>query len=95
MFDDLNPQGFYPGENLPKLSKAEVLFFGLLMSGAIKLDRIPTTKAGEELDYFDEGDYEVMNPVTTPRPILRIGRGFSLLRSQPGCLRDLHDLSEL
>ena len=46
MFDDLNPQGFYPGENLPKLSKAEVLFFGLLMSGAIKLDRIPTTKAG-------------------------------------------------
>lgn len=20
MFDDLNPQGFYPGENLPKLS---------------------------------------------------------------------------
>ena len=32
--------------------------------------------------------------VTTPRPILRIGRGFSLLRSQPGCLRDLHDLSE-
>lgn len=37
MFDDLNPQGFYPGENLPKLSKAEVLFFGLLMSGAIRL----------------------------------------------------------
>ena len=33
--------------------------------------------------------------VTTPRPILRIGRGFSLLRSQPGCLRDLYDLSEL
>lgn len=63
MFDDLNPQDFYPGENLPKLSKAEVLFFGLLMSGAIKLDRIPTTKAGEELDYFDEGDYEVMNPL--------------------------------
>lgn len=43
--------------------QAEVLFFGLLMSGAIKLDRIPTTKAGEELDYFDEGDYEVMNPL--------------------------------
>ena len=63
LFEDLNPQGFYPGENLPKLSKAEVLFFGLLMSGAIKLDRIPTTKAGEELDYFDEGDYEVMNPL--------------------------------
>lgn len=27
------------------------------------MDRIPTTKAGEELDYFDEGDYEVMNPL--------------------------------
>lgn len=62
MFDDLNPQGFYPGENLPKLSKAEVLFFGLLMSGAIKLDRIPTTKAGEELDYFDEGDCQLPRP---------------------------------
>ncbi len=35
MFDDLNPQGFYPGENLPKLSKAEVLFFGLLRADGL------------------------------------------------------------
>lgn len=35
MFDDLNPQGFYPGENLPKLSKAEVLFFGPVRSSWI------------------------------------------------------------
>lgn len=41
MFDDLNPQGFYPGENLPKLSKAEVLFFGLLMSGCDQVGSHP------------------------------------------------------
>lgn len=46
----------------PALENGLKLAFSL-MSGAIKLDRIPTTKAGEELDYFDEGDYEVMNPL--------------------------------
>ena len=35
------------------------------------------------------GDYSPSNP-----PHWGIGRGFSLLWSQPGCLRDLHDLSE-
>lgn len=64
MFKTNNPHKFYEGEQMPKLSKAEVLFFGLLISGAIKLDHVPTTKAGDELDYIDENDPKVMTPLS-------------------------------
>lgn len=33
MFDEQNPQKFYVGQQMTKLSKAEVLFFGLIQSG--------------------------------------------------------------
>lgn len=39
MFEMNNPQHFYLGQGVPKLSKAEVLFFGLIQSGAITLEK--------------------------------------------------------
>jgi len=54
MFKENNRENFYIGKQEPKLSKAELLYFGLLMSGAVELDRIPIHKASEEMDYVEE-----------------------------------------
>ena len=54
----------------------------------------PAEMADEAFPEFNALEHIIDWNVTSPRPILRIGRGFSFLRSQPGCLRDLHDLSE-
>lgn len=63
MFKQDNPLGFYPGEEMPKLSKAEVLFFGLLQSGAVKLEQIPMPKEGDEISYVDGEDPKVAGPL--------------------------------
>ncbi len=64
MFKGNNPNKFYEGQQLPKLSKAEVLFFGLIQSGAIKLENVPLPKADSEISYVDEQDPAVMQPLT-------------------------------
>lgn len=63
MFKSNNPHDIYPGEQFPKLSKAEVLFFGMIQSGSVKLDSVPIPRAGEEIDYidFDGKAAEVLN----------------------------------
>lgn len=63
MFKRLNPEGFYEGEQVPKLAEAEVLFFGLIQSGAVKLEPIPMPKSEQEVSFIDDSDPEVVKPL--------------------------------
>ncbi len=63
MFDEQNPQKFYVGQQMPKLSKAEVLFFGLIQSGAIKLSSVPMPNPEKEVCFVDERNPDVMTPL--------------------------------
>lgn len=64
MFKSNNPSNFYPGVPAPKLSKTEILFFGLLTSGAVKLENIPLPKEADEKCFVDTDDRDVMHPLT-------------------------------
>lgn len=59
MFKDQNKEGFYEGEQMPKLSKAEVLFFGLLQSGAVKVPPVKMPENIEDQCFVDMTDPEV------------------------------------
>ena len=63
MFEMNNPQHFYLGQGVPKLSKAEVQFFGLIQSGAITLEKVPLPCARDEIGYVDDADPAVMEPL--------------------------------
>ena len=56
MFKSDNPEGFYEGEQMPKLSKAEVLFFGLIQSGAVKVPPVKMPANVEEQCFVDVKD---------------------------------------
>ena len=64
MFNENNPNKLYEGQQSPSLSKAEVLFFGLIQGGAVKLEDVPLPKAGSEISYVDERDPKVMLPLS-------------------------------
>lgn len=55
---------------MPKLSKAEVLFFGLLQSGAVKLEPIPMPKEADEICYVDINDPKVALPLNQDLELL-------------------------
>ncbi len=64
MFKSNNREGFYRNEvDEPKLSKTEILFFGLLSSGAIKLDVVPMPTEADERCFIDTNDPDVMAPL--------------------------------
>lgn len=63
MFKRLNQEGFYEGEQAPKLAEAEVLFFGLIQSGAVKLEPIPMPKSEQEVSFINDSDPEVVKPL--------------------------------
>ena len=63
MFDDQNPRKLYVGQQMPKLSKAEVLFFGLIQSGAVKLPSVPMPTPEQEICFVDDREPKVMVPL--------------------------------
>lgn len=56
MFKMNNRENFYLGKQEPKLSKAELLYLGLLVSGAVELDHVPIHKASDEIDYVENSE---------------------------------------
>lgn len=63
MFKQNNPHGLYPNHVARTLTNAELLYFGLLASGAVKLESIPTPKVKDERCFIDQEDGSVMEPL--------------------------------
>ena len=63
MFKENNREGFYKDSPEPKLSKAELLYFGLLASGAVKLQSIPMPSVSDEMSFIDQKEESVMAPL--------------------------------
>lgn len=64
MFKENNRENFYPEISKTNLSKTEILFFGLLASGAVKLESVPMPDASDECAFIDTDNKKVMTPLT-------------------------------
>lgn len=63
MFKENNRENFYPEISKTNLSKTEILFFGLLASGAVKLQSVPMPQTPTRC-FIDQEDSDVMEPLT-------------------------------
>ena len=74
----------------PKLAEAEVLFFGLIQSGAVKLEPIPMPKSEQEVSFINDSDPEVVKPLEHNLEVLA-----SLYEHSPSLRRAVSELISL